>query len=51
VLWSDGDPIIVRGVQHLIVVHANGRILVMPRALAADLKTLVDPLPSAIKDL
>lgn len=51
VLWSDGDPIIVRGVQHLVVVHANGRILVMPRALAADLKALVDPLPSKIKDL
>ena len=51
VLWSDGDPIVVRGIQHLVVVHANGRILVMPRALAADLKTLVDPLPAPIKDL
>ena len=51
VLWSDGDPIVVRGVDDLVVVHANGRILVMPRALAADLKSLVDPLPSEIREL
>ena len=51
VIWSDGDPIIVRGVKDLVVVHANGRILVMPRALAADLKSLVDPLPPPIRDL
>jgi mannose-1-phosphate guanylyltransferase len=51
VVWSDGDPIVVRGVQHLVIVHANGRILVMPRAMAADLKTLIDPLPPTIKDL
>ena len=51
VLWSDGDPIVVRGVQDLVIVHANGRILVMPRAMAADLKTLIDPLPPVVKDL
>ncbi len=51
VLWSDGDPIVVRGVQDLVVVHANGRILVMPRTEAADLKTLIDPLPSGVRDL
>jgi mannose-1-phosphate guanylyltransferase len=51
VLWSDGDPIVVRGVEDLVVVHANGRILVMPRAMAADLKTLVEPLPPNVKDL
>jgi mannose-1-phosphate guanylyltransferase len=51
VVWSDGDPIVVRGVQDLVVVHANGRILVMPRAMAADLKSLVDPLPAKLKEL
>lgn len=51
VLWTDGAPIVVRGVQDLVVVHANGRILVMPRALAGDLKSLVDPLPTPVKDL
>ncbi|HET7041747.1 MAG TPA: sugar phosphate nucleotidyltransferase, partial [Gemmatimonadales bacterium] len=51
VLWSDGDPIVVRGITDLVVVHANGRILVMPRAMAANLKTLVDPLPPAVRTL
>ena len=51
VLWTDGDPIVVRGVQDLVVVHANGRILVMPRAMAADLKALVDPLPPGVREL
>jgi len=51
VVWSDGDPIVVRGVKDLVIVKANGRILVMPRAMAAELKTLVDPLPAKIKDL
>ena len=51
VVWSDGDPIVARGVKDLVIVHANGRILVMPRDLAADLKSLVDPLPAPVKDL
>lgn len=51
VLWSDGDPIVVRGVHDLVVVHANGRILVMPRSEAAHLKSLIDPLPPHLKEL
>ena len=51
VIWSDGDPIVVRGVNDLVIVHANGRILVMPRSEAADLKSLVDLLPPTVKDL
>lgn len=51
IVWTDGTPIVLRGVQHLVVVNANGRILVMPRALAAELKSLIDPLPPEIKDL
>ena len=51
VVWSDGDPIVVRGVHDLVIVHANGRILVMPRADAAHLKSLIDPLPPQVKDL
>jgi mannose-1-phosphate guanylyltransferase len=51
IVWSDGDPIIASGVKDLVIVHANGRILVMPRAQAADLKTLLDGLPSELKDL
>jgi mannose-1-phosphate guanylyltransferase len=51
VIWSDGDPIVVRGVHDLVIVHANGRILVMPRAAAAELKSLVEPLPPIVRDL
>lgn len=51
VIWSDGDPIVVRGVRDLVIVHANGRILVMPRSEAAQLKTLIDPLPPSVREL
>jgi mannose-1-phosphate guanylyltransferase len=51
IIWSDGPPIVAWEVDDLVIVHANGRILVMPRVLAADLKKLVDPLPPDIRDL
>jgi mannose-1-phosphate guanylyltransferase len=51
VVWSDGDPIVASGVKDLVIVHANGRILVIPRRQAADLKTLLDTLPPEIRDL
>jgi len=51
VVWSSGDPIVVSGVSDLVVVHANGRILVMPRSQATDLKALLDQLPAAIREL
>ncbi|HXW97356.1 MAG TPA: hypothetical protein VEI47_07200, partial [Gemmatimonadales bacterium] len=51
VVWSSGDPIVVSGVHDLIVVHANHRILVMPRQQAADLKLVLDRLPPEVKDL
>jgi mannose-1-phosphate guanylyltransferase len=50
VVWSDGDPIILYGVQEMVVVHANGRILVMPADRAASMKQLLDALPPAIRD-
>src|SRR5690606_37719970 len=31
IVWSEGDTIVLSNVQDLVVVHANGRILVMPR--------------------
>ena len=34
VVWSAGDPIVLSGVKDLVIVHANGRILVMPRQQA-----------------
>ena len=39
------------GVQDLIVVQANGRILVMPTERAAAMKQLLDALPPEIRDL
>lgn len=50
VVWSDGDPIVLYGVQEMVVVHANGRILVMPAERAATIKQLLDALPPAIRD-
>ncbi len=51
VIWTDGPPIVAWEVDDLVIVHANGRILVMPRALAGEVKKLVDPLPGAVKDI
>jgi mannose-1-phosphate guanylyltransferase len=50
VVWSDGDPVVLSGVQDLVVVHANGRILVMPTHRAAAMKQLLDALPPEIRD-
>lgn len=51
VVWSAGDPIVASGVKDLVIVHANGRILVMPRRLAADFKAILDRLPPEVRDL
>src|SRR6185436_13323910 len=42
VVWSEGIPIVLDGVRDLVVVEANGRILVMNRARAGDLKRTLD---------
>jgi mannose-1-phosphate guanylyltransferase len=51
VVWSDGDPIVLSGVRDLVVVRANGRILVMPSERAADIKRLLDALPPTIREI
>ena len=51
VVWSAGDPIVAAGVHDLVIVHANGRILVMSREQAPDLKVILDRLPPKIRDL
>ncbi len=50
VVWTEGDPIVCYGLQEMVVVHANGRILVMPADRAASMKQLLDALPAAIRD-
>jgi mannose-1-phosphate guanylyltransferase len=51
VVWAGSDPIVAAGVKDLVIVHANGRILVMPRSQAADLKSLLDRLPPEVREL
>jgi mannose-1-phosphate guanylyltransferase len=51
IVWSDRDAIVLSGVRDLIVVQANGRILVMPAEQAGSMKQLLDVLPSEIRDI
>ncbi len=51
IAWGETDTIVLSGVKDLIVIHANGRILVMPRHEAADVKHLLDALPDEIRNL
>lgn len=51
IVWAADDPIVLSNVQELVVVQANGRVLVMPRHQSADIKQLLDVLPPAIRDL
>ncbi len=34
VVWSDGTPVVVSGVKDLVIISANGRMLIMPRRQA-----------------
>src|SRR5207245_9327144 len=51
IVWSNRDPVVLCGVQDLVVVQANGRILVMPTERAAAMKQLLDALPPEIRDI
>lgn len=50
VIWADDGPIVVDGVQDLVVVRANGVTLVTTRERAADLKSLLEALPPDLRD-
>ena len=50
-MWSDDEPIVLIGVQDLVVVRADGRILIMPTERAAEMKQLLDALPAEIRDI
>jgi mannose-1-phosphate guanylyltransferase len=51
IVWTQGDTVVLSGVQDLIVIQANGRILVMPTEQAGSMKQLLDALPSEIRDV
>jgi mannose-1-phosphate guanylyltransferase len=51
VVWGGADTVVLSGVRDLIVVQANGRILVMPGERAASMKQLLDALPPDIREV
>jgi mannose-1-phosphate guanylyltransferase len=51
VVWAQDAVVVLNGVKDLIVVQAHGRVLVMPRDRAPDMKRLLDALPPAVRDL
>lgn len=51
IVWNDGPPMVLSGLRDLVVVHANARTLVLERARAADLKTILDLLPADVREL
>jgi mannose-1-phosphate guanylyltransferase len=51
IVWAERDTVVLSGVQDLVVVQANGRILVMPSQRAASMKQLLDALPPDIRDV
>jgi mannose-1-phosphate guanylyltransferase len=51
IVWSDGTPVVLSGVRDLVVVAANGRVLVLDRARVADLKATLEHLPPEVREL
>ncbi|MGE3616904.1 MAG: mannose-1-phosphate guanylyltransferase [Gemmatimonadales bacterium] len=51
IAWSDRHPIVLAWVEDLVVVAANGRILVLNRHRAGDMKTLLDRLPPSLREV
>jgi len=51
IAWSDGVPIVMGDLRDVIVVVANGRVLVLRRSQAADLKRILDALPPDVRNL
>jgi mannose-1-phosphate guanylyltransferase len=51
IVWAEQDTVILSGVQDLLVVQANGRILIMPTEHAASMKQLLDALPPEIREV
>jgi mannose-1-phosphate guanylyltransferase len=51
VIWAGEGPVVVDGVQDLVVVQANGRVLVTTRERASRLKELLEALPASVRTL
>ena len=50
VIWAEDGPVVVDGLDGLVVVRANGVTLVTTRDRASSLKTLLSTLPPEIRD-
>ncbi|MGH7628869.1 MAG: mannose-1-phosphate guanylyltransferase [Gemmatimonadales bacterium] len=50
IVWAEEDVVVLYGVRDLVVVRANGRVLVMPRDRAPLMKRLLDGLPPDIRN-
>ncbi len=51
IVWNDGPPMVLSGVNDLVVVHANQRTLVLDRARAPHLKLTLDSIPAEVRNL
>ena len=51
IAWSEGIPVVLAGVKDVVVVAANGRILVLDRARAGDLKKILEALPPDVREI
>ncbi|MSR07397.1 MAG: mannose-1-phosphate guanylyltransferase [Gemmatimonadetes bacterium] len=51
VVWADDGPVVLFGVHDLVVVRANGVVLVATKEHAARLKDLLAVLPAELRDL
>jgi mannose-1-phosphate guanylyltransferase len=49
VVFTDGEPVVLFGVDDLVVVRTGRVTLVLPRARAADMKVLLDRLPESLR--
>ncbi|MBM4188286.1 MAG: hypothetical protein FJ206_13370 [Gemmatimonadetes bacterium] len=49
--WSEGTPLVLAGMNGIVAVAANGRLLVMPRSKAAELKQVLDALPRPVREV
>jgi len=50
VIWAEDGPVVVDGLEGLVVVRANGVTLVTTRERADDLKTLLSTLPPELRE-
>jgi mannose-1-phosphate guanylyltransferase len=52
VVWNETEePVVVFGAEEMVVVRVRGVTLVLPRERASDLKSLLEALPAAVREL